>query len=311
MHINVSLPFDRTDAPDEFLTLDAVRAIGTAAERAGFAGGCVTDHPCPTGRWLDGGGHHAQDPFVMLSLLAACTTTLRLQTGILVLPYRNPFVTARAVATLDVFSGGRVTLGFGAGYLKGEYRAMGVDFDRRNDIMDEYILALKAAWTQDEFTFEGTGYQAQGNRILPHPVQRPHPPLLIGGNSRRAIRRAVEIGDGWNPFFTAGALSATARTATMNGDTDLTEGLRYLHEHTAAIGRATPPQVILSSLTQPGETWTPAQLIDRIGDYAERGISGAAVHIGGRTRAEWCDNAERFGDDVLARLDLAPVAGRP
>jgi alkanesulfonate monooxygenase SsuD/methylene tetrahydromethanopterin reductase-like flavin-dependent oxidoreductase (luciferase family) len=76
----------------------------------------------------------------MLSFVASATTKLRVQTGIVVLPYRNPFITARAVATLDVYSGGRVTLGLGAGYLKGEYRALGVDFERRNDIMDEYCL---------------------------------------------------------------------------------------------------------------------------------------------------------------------------
>jgi probable F420-dependent oxidoreductase len=302
MKINVTLPFDRTDAPEEFLTVDAVREIGAAAERAGFEGGCVTDHPCPTGRWLDSGGHHAQDPFVMLSLLAAVTTKLRLQTGILVLPYRNPFITARAVATLDCFSGGRVTLGFGAGYLKAEYKALGVDFDRRNEIMDEYIGALKAAWTQDEFAFDGTGYQALGNRILPRPLQRPHPPLLIGGNSRRAIRRAVELGDGWNPFFTAGPLSATAKTAAMNDDGDLVESIQYLRDHAEKIGRETPPMIILSSLTHPGETWTPDMLLDRIDEYRKLGIVGAAVNVEGRTRAEWCDKAERFGTDVLAKL---------
>ena len=129
----------------EFLTPQAVAEVGAALERAGFAGGNVTDHPCPTARWLDNGGHYAQDPFVTLGLLAAVTKTLGLQTGILVLPYRNPFITARAVATLDVFSGGRVTLGIGAGYLKGEYAALGVDFDRRNEIMDEYMKAMKAA----------------------------------------------------------------------------------------------------------------------------------------------------------------------
>ena len=149
----------------------------------------------------------------MLSLVAAASRKLRLQTGILVLPYRNPFITARSVATLDVFSRGRVTLGVGAGYLKGEYFALGVDFERRNDIMDEYIRALKAAWSGEEFSFKGTGYEARGARILPAPLQRPHPPLLIGGNSHRAIRRAVELGDAWCPFFTAGPLSTTSRTA--------------------------------------------------------------------------------------------------
>jgi probable F420-dependent oxidoreductase len=300
--INVTLPFDNIESPQEFLTLEAVTQIGAVLERSGFDGGNVTDHPCPTGRWLDSGGHHAQDPFVLLSLLAAVTTKLRLQTGILVLPYRNPFITARAVATLDVFSGGRVTLGLGAGYLKGEYYALGVDFERRNDIEDEYIKALKAAWCNDEFSFQGTGYEARGNRILPRPVQKPHPPLLIGGNSHRAIRRAVELGDAWYPFFTAGPVSATARTTAMTNESDLIESMRYLREHSATIGRERPPEVILSSLTSPGEKLPPAALIERIGRYKDLGITGAALHIDGKTRAEWCDNVERCGAEVLAKL---------
>jgi probable F420-dependent oxidoreductase len=302
MKVNVTLPFDNIADPAEFLHPEAVSQIGAVLERAGFNGGNVTDHPCPTGRWLDGGGHHAQDPFVVLSLLAATTKKLRLQTGILVLPYRNPFITARAVATLDVFSGGRVTLGVGAGYMKGEYHALGVDFERRNDLFDEYINALKAAWGGEEFSFQGTGYEARGNRILPTPVQKPHPPLLIGGNSHRAIRRAVESGDAWYPFFTAGPLSTTARTAAMSSENDLLEGIRYLNEHCATIGRERPPEIILSSLTSPGEKLDAQALIERIGRYRELGITGVAVHIEGRTRAEWCDNAERCGADVLAKL---------
>jgi probable F420-dependent oxidoreductase len=302
MKINVTLPFDNIESPREFLHPEAVAEIGAVLERAGFDGGNVTDHPCPTGRWLDSGGHHAQDPFVVLSLLAAVTRKLRLQTGILVLPYRNPFITARAIATLDVFSGGRVTLGLGAGYLKGEYYALGVDFERRNDIEDEYIKAMKAAWSGDEFSFKGTGYEARGSRILPRPVQQPHPPLLIGGNSHRAIRRAVELGDAWYPFFTAGPVSTTARTTAMTGEADLLESIRYLHEHCAAVGRERPPEIILSSLTSPGEKLPPEALIERICRYKELGITGAALHINGKTRAEWCDNAERCGAQVLAKL---------
>src|SRR5919205_269382 len=104
MQINVTLPFDQLDPPREFLTPEAVVEVAQTAEKLGFAGGNVTDHPCPSARWLDAGGHYAQDPFVMLSLVAAHTTRLRVQTNILVLPYRNPFITARAVSSLDAFS---------------------------------------------------------------------------------------------------------------------------------------------------------------------------------------------------------------
>jgi probable F420-dependent oxidoreductase len=302
MQLNVTLPFDQIKEQSEFLVPGAVKKVCTLLESAGFAGANVTDHPCPTGRWLDAGGHHAQDPFVLLSIVAAHTSTLRLQTGILVLPYRNPFITARAVATLDVFSGGRVTLGVGAGYLKGEYRALGVDFERRNEIMDEYIRALKAAWCNDEFTFEGTGYQALGNRILPRPLQRPHPPILIGGNSKRAIRRAVELGDAWNPFFASEAVSATARTAEITNASDLSEAMKYMHGLCENLGRAQAPEVVLGSIVSPGLTWNTQEILDKIEIFAELGVRKAAVHIAGSTLAEWCDTASRFGAEVISQL---------
>jgi probable F420-dependent oxidoreductase len=299
MKINTVLPF-------AFFTPDARMAENVAAfaahlERVGFDGVSVTDHPCPTGRWLDAGGHFAHDPFVELSFVAAATRRLKLQTGILVLPYRNPFITARAVATLDVLSGGRVQLGVGAGYLKGEYRALGVDFERRNDIMDEYIQALKAAWTADEFTFQGTGYQALGNRILPRPLQQPHPPIWIGGNSKRAIRRAAELGDAWYPFFTSAALSTTSRTAALTDEVGVAEGIAYLRAHCEAIGRARPPEVVLGGLTLTGG-WNANAVLDMIGKYSELGVVACGVPLPGRTIAEWRDSAERYGTEVFPKL---------
>jgi probable F420-dependent oxidoreductase len=299
MKINVALPFDAEERPDEFLRVEAVTEVAQTAERVGFNAACVTDHPVPTGRWLDAGGHYAQDPFVILSFLAAATRTLRLQTGILVLPYRNPFITARAVATLDVLSSGRVTLGVGAGYLKGEYKALGADFERRNEIMDEYVKAMKAAWTADEFTFQGTGYEALGNRILPRPIQQPHPPLLIGGNSQRAIRRAVELGDGWNPFVSSPTTSTTARTVAMDDEMNLAAGIGYMREYCEKVGRKQPPEVVLN-LPQ-AEDSVEAR-IEKICQLHELGVSTITVGIAGHTRAEWCDRAERFGAEVIAKL---------
>jgi probable F420-dependent oxidoreductase len=302
MKANVTVPFDHIEHPEEFLTPEAVTEVATLLERIGFDAACVTDHPCPTGRWLDSGGHYAQDPFVMLSFIAAATTKLRLNTGILVLPYRNPFITARAVATLDVYSRGRVTLGVGAGYLKGEYRALGVDFERRNEIVDEYIAAMKAAWTNEEFTFQGTGYQALGNRVKPRPVQKPHPPIMIGGNSRRAIRRAAEIGDGWWPFLTAGPLSTTARTAAMSSEDDIAEGIRYLKEHCEKIGRTELPEIVVGALDSGDAKWNPGRLLERIAELGDMGVTTVSASVPGQTRAEWCDNAERYGEEVLAKL---------
>lgn len=301
--ISVSLPFDHIEHPDEFISMEAVSEICRAAEAAGFSAGCVTDHPVPGTRWLENGGHYAQDPFVMLSLIAAATTTLKLQTNILVLPYRNPFLTARAVASLDVFSKGRVILGMGAGYLKAEYKALGVDFDARNDLMDEYIKAMKLAWTGEDFEFEGTGYSAPGNRIRPTPVQSPHPPLLIGGNSRRAIRRAVELGDAWHPFFAPAAVTATARTVSLAEEEDIDAALAYLHAHCEKIGREVPPEIILSSVFTIKPGYSPQEAIDVISGYREKGTHGAGASVFVDSRAEWLELAADFGERVLAKLD--------
>lgn len=305
MKINCPLPFDHIDPPGEFTTMEAVREVGAAVERAGFHAGLVTDHPAPTGRWLDSGGHYAQGPFVMLAMLAACTTTLRLQTGILVLPYRNPFGVARDVATLDCFSNGRVALSVGAGYLKGEYRAMGVDFDQRNELMDEYIRALRVSLTGEEFTFEGTGYVAYGNRIIPGPVQK-RLPIYCGGNAKRAIRRVVDLCDGWNPFFTtsAGVFTETTRTVAMTGEEDLANGIAYMREYCEQVGREDMPEIVLGGLTSPGEKVENQLLIDRIGRFGEMGVTTAAITVNGRTRAEFCDEAERIGAEVIAKIGL-------
>jgi probable F420-dependent oxidoreductase len=302
MKINVPLPFDWARDPDDMLTMGALHAVARAIEKAGFYAALVTDHPVPTGRWLDSGGHEAHEPFVTLAMLAAATTKVRLQTGIVVLPYRNPFIVARAVATLDRFSGGRVALSVGAGYLKGEYRALGVDFEQRNELMDEYMRALKVSLTGEEFTFEGTGYTALGNRIVPGPVQKPHVPLYVGGNSRRAIRRAAELGDGWNPFFTAAGQTSTTRTAAMTSEDDLVSGIAYLKDHCAKIGRAETPEIILGSLNSPGENLSSQQTLDRIGHFAELGVAAAGIYVDGDSTAAWCENAERIGSEIISKL---------
>ena len=301
--VSVTLPFDTIDPPEEFGTMEAVREVGQALEEAGFTTGTVTDHPAPGSRWLDAGGHYAQDPFVMLSLMASATTKLRLQTSIVVLPYRNPFVTARAVSSLDVFSKGRVTLGVGAGYLKAEYKALGVDFDNRNALMDEYIRAMKLAWTGEDFTFEGSGYVALGNRIRPAPYQKPHPPILIGGNSRLAIRRAVELGDTWAPFFAPPAVLSMARTASISEEEDIDKALAYMHAQCERVGREVPPSLYFAGIGTIKAGYSAQEFIDRIGSLKAKGAAAVGVNISAAGRAEWCDFARDFGANVLARLD--------
>jgi alkanesulfonate monooxygenase SsuD/methylene tetrahydromethanopterin reductase-like flavin-dependent oxidoreductase (luciferase family) len=132
-------------------------------------------------------------------------------------------------------------------------------------------------------------------------VQQPHPPLLIGGNSKRAIRRAVELGDAWNPYFTASTLLAnTSRTKEMRGEDDLADGIAYLRAQSEAAGRATPPPVILSSFNEGGET--PDALLEKAARMAELGVAEVTASVHGATPREWCDNAELFAEQVLRKL---------
>ena len=301
--LSITFPFDHIDQADEFCTMQAVHECARAAEEAGFGSGSVTDHPVPSYRWLDNGGHYAQDPFVMLSMVAAVTTRLRLQTNIVVLPYRNPFITARAVSSLDHFSGGRVMFGIGAGYLKPEYKALGVDFDSRNDLMDEYIRAMKLAWTGEDFAFEGTGYTAVGNRMLPTPEQKPHPPLLIGGNSKRALRRTVELGDAWHPFIVPKMVTDTARTASIEGDDDILAAIAYMAEHCVKVGRQQPPEVVCSSTFSLKRGFSAQEAIDSYAHLKTLGVAGSGTGISASSRAEWCDLARQFGEEVIAKID--------
>ncbi len=303
-HVSITFPFDHIEHPEAFISQQAVIDCAKAAEDAGFTSGTVTDHPIPSYRWLDNGGHYAQDPFVMLSMVAAVTTKLKVQTNIVVLPYRNPFVTARAVSSLDVFSGGRVIFGIGAGYLKPEYKALGVDFETRNDLMDEYITAMKLAWTGEDFSFEGTGYTAVGNRMLPVPVQKPHPPLLIGGNSKRALRRTAEMGDAWHPFFVPKMVTDTARTANIESDEEILAAIQYIRDHCDKIGRKDYPEVICSgTFSMNGSNWSAQEAIDNFSHLRELGMTGSGTGVIAASRSEWCDNARRFGEEVIAKLD--------
>src|ERR1700675_2607244 len=155
MRFTIGLPTDHVDRAEEFVTGEAVMACARAAEDAGFDACFVTDHPAPDVKWLAGGGHPALDPFVALSVAAAATTRLRGQTHILVLPYRNPLLTAKSVLSLDVLSGGRVILGVAPGYLKPEFGALGVEFDERNELTDEAIDVMRRVGPEGEI--EATG----------------------------------------------------------------------------------------------------------------------------------------------------------
>ncbi|HVM97418.1 MAG TPA: LLM class F420-dependent oxidoreductase [Candidatus Acidoferrales bacterium] len=306
MHFSVSLPTDRIDRAAEFVTQIAVTEIAKAAEGAGFDACFVTDHPFPPHRWLHGGGHHALDPFVALSFAAAATSKLRLQTHILVLPYRNPFVTAKAVLSLDVLSGGRVILGVAAGYLKGEFAALGADFEARQEVSDDFLRAMKLAWAGDDVQFEGRGFNAAGNSMGFRPVQQPHPPIWVGGNSRAAIRRAVELADGWVPFPNTAAMSQYTRTPPMETLDDLKARIAIARELATASGRKQAFDICYSLMSMAAPAVDPGEVLGRIAQLRALGVTWLTVGFRADTRREYIDAVQRFSRQVIANPSIAP-----
>lgn len=299
MRFSVSLATDRIQYGDEFVGGPAIAEIARAAEDAGFDACFVTDHPYPVQRWLDGGGHHALDPFVALAVAASATTRIKLHTHIVVLPYRNPFLTAKAGLTLDLVSGGRLILGAAAGYLKGEFQALGADFEARNELSDEAIVAIKRAWTEDDVKMEGRHFNARGNTMHPRPVAQPHPPIWVGGNSKRAIRRAVELAEGWVPFPNSAAMSPFTRSPVLETDEELKGRIAFARAHAESAGR-TAPLDICYSLDPMAERPDGAERARaRIAALEELGVTWLTVGFPATSRASYIDQLATFGRDVL------------
>lgn len=152
----------------------------------------------------------ALDPVVALTYLAAVTTSIRLGTGIIILPQRNPLILAKELASLDVLSGGRLMFGLGVGYLEAEFAALGAPFAERGEVADEYLSAMKEIWSSENPSFSGRWVSFSGIQSRPQPEQRPHPPVHVGGHSPAAYRRAVEQGNGWYGFALTPAATARA-----------------------------------------------------------------------------------------------------
>jgi probable F420-dependent oxidoreductase len=298
MKFCATLHSDKPDLGDEFVSGEGISAAAGAAESAGFDAVYVTEHPFPDDGWLGSGGHHALDPFVTLAIAAAATSRLRLMSHLCVVPYHNPYVLAKTVLTLDVLSGGRVIFGCGAGYLEPEFAAVGASFTDRNERFEAAIVAMKQAWTQDSVPVAASGTT---HTMRPRPVQQPHPPIWMGGNSHRAMRRAVELGDGWDPFANPTSRAAVNRTPGLDTVEKLTSRLEELHELEAQIGR-TVKDVMFSPLgvgTYGTDDWDTAAFRQIIERYDSLGVTMTLVHIPAHSRKEYCDLLASFGSDVL------------
>jgi len=207
MKLGVFLPFATPLADGPFL-----RAVGEAAEGAGFHSLWVAEHVVlfdeyaskypysADGRIPAGGSSGILEPFSALSFLAACTSRIRLGTGICLVPQRNPVYTAKEAASVDWLSGGRLDLGVGVGWLAEEFRAVGVPFARRGERCISYLEVMKRLWCDEVSEYKDEFYELPACRQYPKPVQKPHPPIHFGGESDAALRRVADAGQGWYGF---------------------------------------------------------------------------------------------------------------
>ncbi len=196
---------------------DDITEIARAGEDFGYATIVFGDHivfpvefSSPYPYTVDGGFPgvgDALEQLTLMSFVAGITQTSRLVNSVMILPHRNPLASAKILATIDVLSKGRLTVGVGVGWMREEFAALdAADFDKRGAVSNEYLEIFKKCWTQDPVSHDGEFYSFKELRCIPQPVQNPHPPIWIGGHSRAALRRVAKYGDGWHPV---GATSAS------------------------------------------------------------------------------------------------------
>lgn len=316
MHFTITYPMHRHPYHPELADGAGVAAIAAAAEAAGFHGAGFTDHPAPSQRWLDAGGHDALDPFVAMGFAAAHTTTLRLIPNIVVLPYRNPFLVAKSGATLDLLSGGRFTLAVGVGYLKREFAALGVDYDERAALFDEALNVIRAVWTGDDITVDGRHFTARGITAHPRPVTQPHPPIWVGGNTGAARRRVAMHGDGWCPFPAPAGLAQTAGTAAIDSMERLGEAIGDLRRRFDAVDRDwSAIDVIFTNFdggSPAGDDFNADAYLSGLEKLAALGVTWVHVPVPGDSLAHALDAIDRFGTLVIRAAETGaetPVAG--
>lgn len=279
---------------------DELRRVAEACDRNGFFYVAVCDHVCVPRERAEAMGTTWYDAVATLGYLAAATSRVRLLSHVFVLPYRHPLVSAKAFATLDALSGGRVILGVGAGHLVAEFAALGVDFERRGRLLDEAIDAVKTA-LRDEFpAHAGAAWSFTDLGQRPRPLQRPRPPIWVGGSTPAALKRAAERGDGWLPQGTPRA--------------DLPQAIATIREHRKKkLGDAPIDIGTISEwlyLGKPSFELAPGTRTGGAEEIAAhlRGLKDIGVnHFGVRFRARSCDELieqiERFGSEVAPLLD--------
>ena len=301
-------------------TPEALEALLARGEGLGFTSVMVADHvvfpvtigskyPYTVSGAFPGGGD-ALEQLTLMAFVAGKTKSLRIVSSVMILPHRNPVVTAKMLATIDVLSSGRLTVGAGVGWMREEFRALATpDFDRRGAVSDEYLRIFKTLWTQSPASFAGEFYRFDSIRCLPQPVQKPHPPIWIGGHSKVALRRAARYGDGWHPVG--------ANPAVPLRPAELGASLDELRRLTEAEGRdpaaltisyKAPVYDTTQALDGAGErrpfTGGLAQIADDVAAFARVGVSEIIIDFRSDNLPESLERMERFGPVIGATASV-------
>jgi probable F420-dependent oxidoreductase len=293
--------------PGEFQSNSAIAEMVGALESAGVDGCHLTDHPAPSAEWLLADGHDALDPFTALAFVAAHSSRVKLITDVVVLPYRNPFLTAKAAATLQVLSGGRFILGTGGGYQQVEFEALGADYERRGELFDEAVETMRHAWSGEIVVRKGVHFDATGN--LPRPVPDPPPPIWIGGSGDNAVKRAARCGDGWCPFFARPGQSKINHDLAVRSREQLAEKIATLQALRASHGNAGPFDIAIGPPKGPeqGSRASVDEYLDEVQEFERIGVTWVTVRPPSPNRQVYVDYVRWFGDAVIAR-SKAPAA---
>lgn len=297
-----------------------LRNIATRAEALGYNIISVSDHLvvpatiAPNYPYSDSGefawsadsSGDCMEQFTLLGWLAAATTSIRLLTSVIVIPHRNPVFMAKSIATTDQLSGGRVTLGCGAGWMREEFEALGLpDFDARGQVTNEYLEAMKVLWTERSASYQGEFVSFSNVAADPKPVQAPHPPIWIGGESGPALRRTVALGDGWYPFGS----NPKFRMDTIEAYSTRRDQLFGLAE---AAGRD-PGSIQLayncafhSETERPSAnggrlafTGTPEQRVEDIAALGDAGVTTLMINVTSTDRVEMLERMQAFSEQVM------------
>ncbi len=303
-------------------TLETVRRLGRAAEEYRYDSVWVSDHivipkssaskyPYSADGHLDlEAAQHYLEPLTVMSFLAGVTERVAIGSSVLILPYRNPMLVAKMVATLDVLSRGRVILGIGVGWMREEFEALNLPtFAERGAATDEWIQILRELWTREWPSFRGRFFSFEEVRFYPKPVQKPHPPIWVGGHTRAAIRRAARLGDGWHPI-------GLRPPAGLHPE-EYGRAAADLRAQAEAAGR--DPKTITLSLrapirftdgTAPGVR-TPFigsrdQIVEDIRAYARLGVRHLVFDFPGPTVEAIIEQLHRFAEEVRPQFRARP-----